>query len=261
MMSTESKAFSMDRRAFIAATTAAVAGLASPSAFAAQVAEAPMVSVGYVGGLSVMERRSGGRQRLMAAERLTTSDPALIQSGALVSVRGLWQRPENRGRRGTYALNVLYAANGVAEKVPFYAWSHSVTKNGAVGDSTTSFVVPVDSGGSVDLVVKNDFGGEHQAHISFAVTSKPGAFMLDRGAYVIAILGAGDAIPDWSSIELIPESTASSFDRERGLIRMRTIAGTAEPSFDYVVVTFGSNTPEPVREREANTSTESTTAS
>ena len=240
-MSHEAK-FKTDRRTFIAASTAAVAAMAAPKIFAAPaVAEAPMVSIGYLGGIDAVARRSNARQALIAAETLTTSDPSLVRTGALVSVRGLWQRPENRGKRGSYAIEVNYAVDGVAERLPFYAWMHAVTAHGSTGASPSSFVAPVDATGTVELVVRQNAGSDRAAKVSFAVTPKTDAYMLDRGAYVIAFLEAGAAMPDWRSVELVPGATAMKFDSEAGLIRMRSITGSTPPTFDYIVVTFGTN--------------------
>jgi hypothetical protein len=248
-MSHESK-FKTDRRTFIAASTVAVAGLAAPNAFAAEaVAEAPMVAVGYFGGVAAVARRSNARQSLIAAETLTTSDPSLVRTGARVSVRGLWQRPESRARRGSYAIEVNYAVAGAAERLPFYAWMQATTVHGSTGASPASFIAPVDATGTVELNVRRDGGTDRAAKLSFSVTSRAGAYMLDRGTYVIAFLEAGDPIPDWRSMELVPEATSMEFDRDAGLIRMRTITGSTPPSFDYIVVTFGSNVEdEPKRE-------------
>ncbi len=260
-MSEATNSFLMNRRAFIAATSAAVAGLAAPNVFASEIAGVAKVSVGYFGGVSGVARRGGFRQTLMAAERLTTSDPSLIRSGVKLSVRGLWQRPGNRGRVGNYALEVLYAVDGVTERVPFYAWMHSVTKNGPAGSSYTSFVAPVDASGTVNVVVRRGFGEQRADELKFSVTSQANAFMLDRGAYVIALLDAGDRVPDWSSIEMAPDSTPLNFDRESGLIRVRSITGTAAPNFDYIVVTFGSNTPDVDAGKDGATEVETTNAS
>lgn len=239
-MSDESSRFTLDRRTFISSTSMALVAMATSPAFGATSAAAPALAVGFLGGVPTLARRTGGHRSIVAGESLTTSAPALAQSGARVGIRGLWQRPENRSRRGRYAVEVEYDTDAQAEKVPFYAWSRSVTDKGQMTSAPVSFLVPVTAGSPLELRFSRDFGSPYSAKIAFSVTSMPGAYMLDEGAYVLAFIEAGERLPDWSAIEFVPGATPLNFDGKDGLIRERSILGSTPVSFDYIVMTVGS---------------------
>jgi hypothetical protein len=234
-MSDQKKKFELDRRAFILAGTAAVATLAAPRLSAAGL-ETDLVSVGFWGGMPNLLRRSGMHGTLISAEALTTSDPSLAGTGALISIRGLWRAEQNRSARTRYSIDALFTAEGEPSKVPLLAWSYSSMTKTPTQSGRVSFPVPVDAPRSLDFEFRRM---DSVATVSFSVTTAPGKLMLDRGVYVVAFLDENTPRPDWKKIELLPGSSAFSFDQKDGLIGVRSGNALVEPWFDYVVLAVG----------------------
>lgn len=235
------RAFQIDRRTFIVSGSAAVVALAAPRAKAA-VADPALLSVGYWGGVPRLQRRSGIRGSLIAAEKLTTSDPSLIRDDAQITVRGLWQAPQNRATRVRYTIDALFPSDGLESKAPVYAWAYSTMQRTAAASSLATFRYPVEAQGVVELRFgKTTADAERVANVSFAVTRTDGALMLDRGTYVFAFLDSGTPAPDWSAVELVPGTNASEFEADAGLIAVRSGSSLMKPWFDYLVISFDSH--------------------
>ena len=135
-------------------------------------------------------------------------------------------------------MDVIYKTD--VGDLPFFAFTHSEPRRARpTTPSSSSFVMPVPTTGSIDLVVKGTRASspEAQATVSFAVnTIGKSALKLNRGAYVFAL---SDRAVDWSSIRMADGVQASSFVSGAKPLLLRTASGK-DVNFDYVVMTVRS---------------------
>jgi len=219
----------IDRREFIVTGSLAAAAMSLPSIALAAPKAAPAVlglSIGFLGETS---------RSFQAAESVLTGDPTLFSRNARFSFRGMQRFG---GERVQVTVDVIYKTD--VGDLPFFAFTHSEQKKGAVSNSaSSSFVVPVPTTGSIDLVVKGTRASspEAQATVSFAVNSiGKSALKLNRGAYVFAL---SDRAVDWSAVSAADGIQASSFISGAKPLLLRTPSGK-DVNFDYVVMTVRS---------------------
>lgn len=228
----------LNRREFIAAGSAAVAGLAVSSgrAFAAEPAAAtsPLsLFVGYWGGAPRIMRRfiTNAPATLDSAQSVLTGDPSLFSLGARISFRGLHRQQGSAPR--SILIDAMQRTNEGA-RLPFFAFTHVEDRTGIRTSPPLSFTMNVQTEGTLDLVVRSTEATTSERTLSFAVNSADGALMLNRGVYVLALTNRE---PHWRAIRFADGARPDAFVTGKQLLAS---AMDGQPvDFDYVVMTVG----------------------
>jgi hypothetical protein len=240
--------FRLDRRDFLALSSAAALGVAA-SGFGAEITSglhsgaARPFTVGFTD--EVLSGTSTGLHRLVAAERLTSGHHYFDNGLARVTVHGFWS---NGGAPQSVAV-AAYFADG-ARDLPFLAWSHVQGGRFPVRAPRASFRVPVSADGTVALgfdsrepraVPRTDMMrrlADLRAHLAEA---KPDpliaaaadaeaegrcALRLRRGTYVVAF----GAKPHWTSLQLALDEPQLGTPASTPLLH-----GSAPVRFDYLL--------------------------
>lgn len=226
----------VDRRTFIAAGTAAVFGLTAvkPSR-AATPHEAQFLSVGVLQPVATLARRFGGKAGFAPADKITTSDPSLVRTGARVSIEGLWLPESSRNAAETIMVDALFNPEPDVN-VPFYAWSYVGTGRRENRSGRASFTTAIETGSTLDFNITHSEMG--LGKISFSVLPRKGAVMLNHGVYVVAFRKPGAApLPEWSDVRMNPGVTARTFSsRPEGLLYVQSGGRDLAPWFEYLVL-------------------------
>jgi hypothetical protein len=212
----------INRREFLVTGSLVAAGMSLPSIASAapKTAAALPLSVGFLGENS---------STLQSAESVLSGDPTLFSRGARFSFRGMQRFASDRMQ---VAIDVIFRTD--VGDLPFYAFTHGEEKKSASDSSPSSFLVPVPTNASIDLLVKatRASSAEAQATVSFAVNTVRNALKLNRGAY---IFGFSDRAIDWPAVRLAEDAVPSSFVSGSSLLR-RSPSGQ-DVTFDYIVMT------------------------
>jgi hypothetical protein len=226
----------VDRRTFITAGAGAVLGLAALNPVqAATAAASPFLSVGVLQPVATLARRFGGRAGFAAAEKITTSDPSLVRTGARVSIEGLWLPESSRNAVETIMVDALFSPEPDVN-VPFYAWSYVGTGRRENRSGRASFTTAIETNSTLDFNITHSEMGVGK--ISFSVLPRKDAVMLNHGVYVVAFRRAGAAaLPEWSDVRMNPDVTPRTFSsRPEGLFYVQSGGRDLAPWFEYLVL-------------------------
>jgi hypothetical protein len=255
----------MERRKFLVLGSAAAVAFAARGVSAA-VAATP-ASVGLPGSLAVafvdgLETRAAaiGAAGVVAADAMMAGDPRFISRSAKVTVLGMWRSQDRRENVGV-AIKAYYpTALFAGGDAPCYVWTH-LSRSASDAQRPASFRIPIDDAGlrleveTAAPTARSVVAEKIRSRVTGSVTmneadSHPltrsalaelknvaslslgierGATKLRAGTYVLAMLPAGTATPDWSSIRYTPSNVA-------GPVSVRGVLGETAPAFDYVVV-------------------------
>jgi hypothetical protein len=255
--------FVIERRRFLVLGSAAAVAFAARGVSAAVAptpasAELPAsLAVAFIDGLESRAAAIGGVS-VLGANALTVGDPSFISRSAKVTVLGMW-RAQNRRETVGVALKAYYpTALYSLGDVPCYVWSH-LSRSATDAQRPASFRIPIDSAGLrlevettaprsgiVEMVrgrvssriAMNDDGGRPRSRealadlknvASLSLGIDRGASKLRAGKYVLAMLPAGAATPDWSTVRYTPANVS-------GPVSVRSLLGETAPAFDYVIV-------------------------
>jgi hypothetical protein len=239
----------ISRRGFIALGSAGVAAaVAMPgSLFAAQPgASGLLLSVGYWGGSSVLDRVSdwrkpvGGQFDVVDAAAYEQGDFSFLQGAALLNVAGLGA-PSKSLRSLLFRAHFNGDLNGGTEMVPFDAWSY---RNDGIEKSSPGIrfrmpVLPEDGlhfSVQAELVESRARGartgsagaGLREASTTIAL-SGPGPKLM-RGVYFLAVT---DSPVTWGDYEFSMKDKSAA---TRRLVRQDFTGSTPAP-FPYLVMT------------------------
>ncbi|MGZ8812093.1 MAG: hypothetical protein ACXW29_13215 [Thermoanaerobaculia bacterium] len=226
----------LDRRTFITVGTAAVLGLtAARPSHAAVPQMSQFLSVGVLQPVPTLARRFGGRAGFAPAEKITTSNPSLVRTGARVTIEGLWLPESSRNVTETILVDALFTPEREV-KVPFYAWSYVRAGGRENRSGRASFTTAIETGSTLDLNITHSEMGSGK--IAFSVLPSAGAVMLNHGVYVVAFRKTGvAALPDWSDVRMNPDVTPRTFSsRPEGLLYVQSGGRDLAPWFEYLVL-------------------------
>ena len=203
---------------------------------AAPAKNAPAASVGFWAGQPQGEHRLqlSSLDYLVPAASILSGDPSFFRGGARAKVGDVWRPETARRQAANFALDVLYDVNG--EKVPYYAWSFSnrSAKSPAVRSSNVAFNVPVESTGTLDLVLTAP-GGPRT--IRFSVNSGRDTLKLRPGYYFVALPeGGNEPAIDWTRVRVREGTASHRFDSQGAGIL--TMAGSDSVAFSYLVLSL-----------------------
>jgi hypothetical protein len=254
--------FVIERRRFLVLGSAAAVAFAARGVSAAVAptpasAELPAsLAVAFIDGVESRAAAIGGVS-VLGANALTVGDPSFISRSAKVTVLGMW-RAQNRRETVGVALKAYYpTALYSAGDVPCYVWSH-LSRSATDAQRPSSFRIPIDSAGlrlevettaprsaivekvrgRVSGIAMSDDASRPRTREALADLKNVASLSLgiDRGAsklravkFVLAMLPAGAATPDWSSVRYTPANVS-------GPISVRSLLGETAPAFDYVIV-------------------------
>ena len=232
--------FLPNRRDFIRISSGAlvVASLGSSRELLAAEQNLPAASVGFWAGVPKESRRFelSGLPYLVPAESILNGDPSFFRGGARAHVRGVWRPEAVRDRAASFAMDVLYDADG--QKVPFYAWSFAnrSDRSPAFRSSNIAFNVPVDALGTLDLVLSAPDGPRS---IRFSVNSGAGTLKLRPGYYFVALPeGPTEQAIDWTRVRVREGALPYLMDQNgQGVLSTAGFAGREEAvPFSYLVL-------------------------
>ncbi|MEA2568915.1 MAG: hypothetical protein QOI24_916 [Acidobacteriota bacterium] len=254
--------FVIERRRFLVLGSAAAVAFAARGVSAAVAptpasAELPAsLAVAFVDRLESRAAAIGGAG-VLAASGLTVGDPSFISRSAKVTVLGMW-RAQNRQGSVSVALKAYYPTTLYSGgDVPCYVWSH-LSRNATDAQRPASFRIPIDSAGlrlevettaprsaivekvrgRVSSLAMSDDASRPRTRealadlknvASLSLGIDRGASKLRAGKYVLAMLPAGAATPDWSAVRYTPANVS-------GPLSVRSLLGETAPAFDYVIV-------------------------
>lgn len=227
------------RRTFVIVGSTALAGLAVVSpAHAASPQEVGFVSVGYWDNTRLLRSRIARPPRhFVPAESVLSGDPAFFASGARFRVHDYRRRASSDARAESISVEALYSADGVEEKLPFYAWSTYIRPGYNLESSPTSFVIAVDVGSPLQLALERRVpsdGTTERVTIPLGVNFGEPGLKLNAGTYAIALLRNGEPEPDWRAIRL---EGASTNEKKIPLSLVKDSTGEVVPvNFDYLLV-------------------------
>lgn len=250
----------MPRRQFLLLGSSALVGAAATSLPAEILCAAfadstlPVLSVGYLAGIAADLGALGGpSDRFVSAASLRSGDASLASSGVRLKVHQVSRADARRAEPRSIALNVLYRVNDSNDqKVPFAAWTQSLTAAGEQRSSMSRFVVPVTTAAPLELTVAlrapraarsaaadfahdEDFRtteGNGRSLAAFSVGRERGMNKLRRGIYVLALRTATQQqTPDWQSIRFIAPAEGSA-----PVLARASLFGHEPVSFDYIAI-------------------------
>jgi hypothetical protein len=253
----------MERRRFLVLGSAAAVAFAARGVSAAVAptpasAELPSsLAVAFIDGL---ESRAAaiGSVGVLGANAMMAGDPSFLSRSAKVTVLGMW-RAENRQQTVGVALKAYYpTALYSGGDVPCFVWSH-LSRSATDAQRPASFRIPIDSAGlrlevettaprsaivekirgrvSSRIALNDDDSrprtreaiAELHNVASLSLGIDRGESKLRAGKYVLAMLPAGAATPDWSTVRYTSENVS-------GPLSVRNVLGETAPAFDYVIV-------------------------
>jgi hypothetical protein len=254
----------MERRRFLvlgsaAAVAFAARGVSAAVATSPAAAELPtFLSVAFVDGLDRRASAFGGAS-IVGGDSMTAGDPGFISRSAKVAVLGMW-RSQNRRSAVGLALKAYYpTAPYMNGDVPYFAWSH-ISRSTSDRQHQTHFRIPIDEAGLRleietavprgnsalaeairNRVTTNDQDSRPRARAALAQLKNVAALSIgvDRGSsklrpgtYVLALMPAGVATPNWSNVRYTP----ANMNTGSGPLSVRGVLGETPAPFDYVVV-------------------------
>lgn len=215
----QQKKHKINRREFLVTGSLVAAGmsLSSIATAAPKTAAVLPLSVGFLGETG---------HSFQAADSVLSGDPTLFSRGARFSFRGMQRFG---GDKMQVTIDVIYRTD--VGDLPFFAFTHGEQKKTHANSSPSSFMVPVPSNSSIDLLVKATRASspEAQATVSLAVNSIRNTIRLNRGTYVF---GFSDRTIDWSSVRMAEDAVPSS-----SAALLRRVPSGQDVTFDYIVMT------------------------
>ena len=246
--------FLIERRQFLLLTSAAVAGLATSDLAAATVASdaVPSIALGFVDG--EYDDAYRGTPPIVAGNSLTTGEPGFLSHDAKVRVLGFWRKDPSDPLSLT--LKAYFPTQvALGGKAPFFAWNYNSTSR---AQRLANFQIPVTDEGlqfeierGVPTTTAPSAGRRHASGgadlslrsssdllstpsvITLSLGHENGVAKLRPGRYVLGLLPAGAAQPDWSSFRFEPNAVKQG---GLGPLRAMTIWGEALPPFDYILI-------------------------
>lgn len=205
---------------------------------AADVQEVPAASLGFWAPPPRIARRfrTASETNLVAADSLLAGDPTFLSADPRIFVKGIWRPEAVRSRAVTFALDVLYDAQG--SKVPFYAWSFASRSSDSpsLESSHLAFNIPVEASGTMDMVLSTPDGPRS---IKFSINSGERALKLRPGYYFVALPETkSEPAIDWTRVKIREGATPNTVDPRGPGILSTTGFGSDESSvpFSYLVL-------------------------
>lgn len=224
---------SITRRKFVILGSSGIAAVAINSpAFGASGASS--VAIGYFGATRTLRGRSPVQRSFVdAASGGVVGDGALLDTEAVFRIHDAQFRQQSSVR---LALDVVFTdENG--DSRPFHAFSSALVRGRRSSSNGVSFNVPVAPSSSVALRIEygTATGDASVEMIRLNVNANGMEIPLASGLYAIALIGQGQAKPEWRSIRPVgldePESkTPITLSEDR-------FTGTQAVAFDYVLFT------------------------
>lgn len=267
MKKPKSKSSHLDRREFIALSSAVLAGVAM-SANAEQLLPAslsPLLSIGYFPGLPKDFKAYGQARQLdcVSAQSLPTGDPSLIRSGAKVRVEAFRRGAGSSPGTFALALTVRFRLSRESDATtPFVAWTYRNDGRLSTESAPSSFYVPVEaddgmqfgllrssvlprrrrsvtnpvsaSSVPVDALIRS--ASDAESRFGLTLDSDASAPKLVPGTYFIALRTDSEQKDvQWSSVRIADVAKGQTLDT---YLYERNVLGDRPVSFDYIVLTI-----------------------
>ena len=228
------------RREFLILGSAAAVGVAVAGNAGAQwtqkaIDSADPLSIGFAEGSFAEIRAAEGPRALANATRHGNTNH--LGDVARVKVHGIVSA-EAAPAAAAIALDAIYRVPGVAEAVPFHAWSSRVPPR--VGSSSANqFLMGVSPASPLTLALTTQQATTWRTSLArrfFGTPASPAvsravATLRRNGVYFIAVPAAGQSEPNWASIRVVAPANGNLPQLEQS-----SLLGSKPVSFDYIVV-------------------------
>ena len=218
-----------------AAVGVAVAGNADAQWTQKAIDDAAALSIGFVDG-SFDEVRAAERPRALSnASRHGHTNH--LGDVTRVKVHGI-VCAESAPAVEAITLDAIYRVPGIAEAVPFHAWSSRVQPR--VGSSSANkFVIGTSPASPLTLALTTQQAPSWHASLARRFFGAPAAPAATRaiatlrrsGVYFIVVPAAGQREPNWASIRVVAPVNGNLPQLEQS-----SLLGSKPVSFDYIVV-------------------------
>ncbi len=245
----------MERRQFLILSSTALVGFAASDLLAAPAASeaiGSVIALAFIDG--EYDDAYRGTPPVIAAESITTGEPAFLSKDAKVKILGVWR--QNQREPISMTLKAYYPTElQLGGKAPYVAWNYTSTSPVI---RLGGFTIPVTgeglqlelergtppasqsvqgrrhASGSTDLSLRTaaDLAAQSNS-ITLSLGHSTTAAKLRPGRYVIAILPAGAPKPDWSSFRFEPLGMKA--DGQGPLRPSSPLANDSVP-FDYMLI-------------------------
>lgn len=197
------------------------------------------VSVGYHPGrtrLRIGGRTSGSPMSFVDAGSILAGDPRFFHVGGRVRLHS-FTRAEGNHRAERIDVEALFRPPELEDPVPYLAFSSIAEPQRQMTSQSVAFDIPVDTTQPFELAIERRApgdGGVERAVIPFAVNDVgTPAIKLNEGLYALAIVPAGQTMPEWTSIRT---GSIVSWDDKSPVALVSHEFGSPSVPFDYILM-------------------------